>query len=288
MKQSHLDSLLRCVALPIHSRDIEENLESTFRLWSDARFSPATGNLTDLPHLMVVVNCASSETLAEIEMIYRRDPSLARCFSNFSVHSAEPRGDRDIYARNESRPVGVFGNKAGPNFLFQSTMQIAAVHGGFTLQIELDCIPVEAGRLEKTAQVIAGNSRAWVIGSLFASSRGLGRSAQAHLNGNACYNTGDAKFIAFLNDVWMADLVALAAKHPNMAYDCWWANELFQANALTGNDSWSKMQTFASFFHTDPFIVNLLSDECRLHEFVDGFEKFVNLGRPPIFFTGPQ
>ena len=96
MKQSHLDSLLRCVALPIHSRDIEENLASTFRLWSDSRFSPATGNLTHLPHLMVVVNCASSETLAEIEMIYRRDPSLARCFSNFSVHSAELRGDRDI------------------------------------------------------------------------------------------------------------------------------------------------------------------------------------------------
>ncbi|MEO8241408.1 MAG: hypothetical protein ABI832_03800, partial [bacterium] len=220
---------LGCVALPVLAKDIGPNLESVFQLWSDPRCYLLVGQMEHLPHLMVVINCADEALLAATKALYNRYPTLAQCFSGFSAHSAELRGDRDLYARKSPTAMGKFGNKAGPNFLFQETMNFAEAHGGFTLQIELDCIPIEAGWLAETVRVVNGNQRAWVIGSMYSGDHGLERSVQTHLNGNALYNTGDPDFMRFLNEIWIADLVNIAQKRPNLAYDCWWANEQSQA-----------------------------------------------------------
>lgn len=281
------DERLNCVLLPILARDVGKSLETIFELWSDKRFFPMVRDSGHKPHLLVVLNCASDELCAAVSQTFTRYPNLGRCFSGFSVRSAELTGDRDLYVRGESTAKGLYGNKAGPNFLFQAGMKYASVFGGFTIQLELDCLPIEAGWLEDVMEVVSGNARAWVIGSHFAGLRGIERSSQSHLNGNACYKAGDRKFIAFLDEIWIPDVVAQSERRPNLAYDCWWASEEFQANGLSGNTAWRRVQTFGSFFHPDPFIINLLVDDSRLADYADVYKKFVDLGRRPIFCHGP-
>ena len=278
-----------CVALPMLRRDVKSNLQEVLALWSDKRFTPVYSEGTFRPTLLVVLNNAEADDLADAEALFKKYPSLHRSFSGFVVRSADLSGDRDLYARNSQDAMGEFGNKAGPNFLFQKTMEIAALYsqtGGFTLQLELDCLPVSPGWIEQTNEVIAGNCRAWVIGSIFAGPKGLDRSVQTHLNGNAIYKTGDPAFIHFLQTVWMPDLLSKAQRMPNLAYDCWWAIETQRANGSNGNAAWLRYQIYESFFRNDPLFVNLLGGLTELQEYITIFQRFAALRRKPVFFHG--
>ena len=277
---------LKCVALPLLARDIGDPLVSTLRVWDSPRFFPVAYRRGPRPVLLVVVNNADSATLTKARDIFYSFPRLARCFSGFRAVSADLTGDRDLYARNAPTAIGAFGNKAGPNFLFQRTMELAEEHGGFTLQLELDCLPVEAGWIDATEAVIAVNSHAWVIGSIYSGRRGLHQSIQTHLNGNAIYATGDMAFQNFLRETWMADLINKAPTNPNLAYDCWWSMQQSAANALSGNAAWLRVQAYDSFFRNYPLVVNLLVKSSGLQEYLSVFDRFAALGRRPVFFHG--
>ncbi|WP_212525604.1 hypothetical protein [Actibacterium sp. MT2.3-13A] len=284
---SAADPVLRCVAVPLIERDIGSNLAALLALWSDDRFFPVLDPRTPRPHLMVMANNATPERLAEAEAIFRAHPRLGRCFSGFSAHSAGLSGDRDLYARGRAARKGAFGTRAGPNFLFHRTLEQAGRHGGFTLQVELDCLPVQAGWIEAAQEVIAGHASAWVIGSVYAGVGELDTWLQSHLNGNALYRTGDGAFQSFLSGVWMPRIQTHVQRRPDLAYDCWWALERSQANARAANESWFLFQTFDGFFHADPFIVNLLVPPQGVQAYSRIFEKFARLGRTPVFFHGP-
>lgn len=289
---------LGCVAVPIISFDIERNLGELFALWADKRFAPGfapgTGTGTDKgtrPHLMVAVNRATEAELAQIESLYREYPALAASFSGFSAQSCDLEGERDIYAREDDTRWGekgpAFGRKAGPNFLFQRTIEMAAAYGGFTLQVELDCLPVGPGWLAAVDQVIDDHPRAWVIGSHYAGGDSLGADVKSHLNGNALYHAGDPRFRAFLSDVWMPRILHQIAERPDLAYDCWWAVERHEADARANNQSWQLFQIYDSFFHADPFVINLLVPEAGTQYYKRVFERFESLGVPPVFLHGP-
>jgi len=285
---------LGCVAVPIISFDIERNLGELFALWADQRFAPGTGAHTDedtRPHLMVAVNRATDAELAHIESLYREYPALAASFSGFSAQSCDLEGERDIYAREDDTRWGekgpAFGRKAGPNFLFQRTIEMAAAYGGFTLQVELDCLPVGPGWLAAVDEVIADHPRAWVIGSHYAGGDALGADVKSHMNGNALYHAGDPRFRAFLSDVWMPRILHQIAERPDLAYDCWWAVERHEADARANNTSWQLFQIYDSFFHADPFVINLLVPEAGTQYYKRVFERFESLGVPPVFLHGP-
>ncbi len=293
---------LGCVAVPIISFDIERNLGELFALWADKRFMPdagegagentgeSTGASTG-PHLMVAVNRATDAELAQIESLYRDFPTLAASFSGFSAQSCDLEGERDIYAREGDPRWGekgpAFGRKAGPNFLFQRTIEMAAAYGGFTLQVELDCLPVGPGWLAAVDQVIDDHPRAWVIGSHYAGGDSLGADVKSHMNGNALYHAGDPRFRTFLSDVWMPRIQHQIATRPDLAYDCWWAVERHEADARANNKSWQLFQLYDSFFHADPFVVNLLVPEAGTQGYRRVFERFEALGVPPVFLHGP-
>jgi hypothetical protein len=284
------DRQLRCVALPILGHEIGAPLARIFALWADSRFRPCRDPghpQATRPHLLVVANRATPAQLDQARAIFDAHPVLASCFGGFSAESAGLDGDRDLYLRdNAGRPGGAFGNKAGPNFLFQTTMHLAGAFGGWTLQLETDCLPVEAGWLEATQEVVEGGSRAWVIGSIYAGRSGLDSSIRSHLNGNALYKAGDPAFRQFLDDVWIAGILADAQSRPDLAYDCWWALSTHRANSMAGSTSWELYQTYDSFFRNDPFMVNLKVRSSEAQEFARVFDRLAALDRAPLFFHG--
>jgi len=282
------EAVLGCVAVPIMAGDIRRNLPELFALWADERFLPVLDGNTRRPHLMIVINRASPDQLARIEAQFHAHSRLATAFSGLSARSAELEGERDLYVREGSTGTGVFGRKSGPNFLFQRLIELATPHGGFVLQIELDCLPVQAGWIDATQGVIADHARAWVIGSLYAGSGMVGDDNKSHLNGNALYRVGDSAFRAFFSEVWMPRLMHQIAERPDLAYDCWWAVEWFRADARTGNDSWRLFQTYDGFFANDPFVVNLLASQQGAQGYAQVFDRFAGLGRVPVFFHGPD
>ncbi len=285
---------LNCVALPILARDITRALPEVLALWADARFYPVLTPDTPRPHLMIVVNQANPDQLAQIQTLFQAFSQLSAAFSGVSAHSADLAGARDIYAPDG--PAGPdeaarFGRKAGPNFLFQRLIGLAAPHcaphGGFVLQLELDCLPVGPGWVEATGAVINDHPRAWVIGSLYAGQGLLGPDAGSHLNGNALYRAGDSDFQAFFKDIWMPRLLHQIGARPDLAYDWWWAVERFEADARANNLSWRLFQTYDHFFHNDPCIVNLAVPQTQVQAYRRIFDRVSKLGPAPVFLHGP-
>ena len=282
---------LGCVAIPLLGNNIGPELAQLFDIWADPRFRPLLSPHHDLPRLLIVANSATPDQLAEAERLFLARPVLRDCFSGISAHSAGLEGERDVYKRGAHGAAGRYGNRAGPNFLFHETMRLAAAYGGYVLQIELDCLPVQADWIAAVEAVIAANAGAWVIGSVFAGRGFLDRSMSLHLNGNALYRASDPAFMVFLERSWIPRLLHHAALMPNLAYDCWWALERELVNVRAENDSWHLVRTHDCFFRNEPFVVNLLEDEKGqnekgLSDYAATFERFADLGRMPIFFHG--
>jgi len=284
--QTFFDRTLRCVALPVVQSDIGAPLEEMLSLWSDPRFAPLLNDATPRPHLMLVVNNAPEEVLDQARLIYDNHSELDQSFCGFTALSADLKGDMDRYERKPRARLGSLGGRAGPNFQFFRTMALAEQFGGFTLQIELDCLPVQAGWIEATQRVIDGHGSAWVIGSVYAGDGELTPDTQTHMNGNALYRTGDPLFQSFLAEVWLPRLLRRIKQDYTLPYDCWWAVERKAASALESNEAWQLFQNFDSFMQSDPFVTNLLCKQSDAQAYIEVFEKFSRLGQVPVFFHG--
>lgn len=259
-------------------------LRQVLTLWNRPSFRPLKSGRK--PALVVVFNNADTALLDETRALSDAFPDLAKSFSRFEVFSAGLTGDADLYARNETESKGAFGNKAGPNFLFQKTMHAVAGYGDYTLQIELDCLPVRPGWIDEANAVVARNAGAWVIGSTYPGDVTLDRRVQFHFNGNAIYKAGDPAFRTFLDEVWIARILHHIRLNPNLAYDCWWAFEMSRANAMIKNDAWRLWQTYDPFFHNDPFLVNLTVGIDHVAQFFEIHDEIKARRAAPIFFHG--
>lgn len=231
-------------------------------------------------------NRIDPDTRNKVMEMWRAHPRLSLCFDELLVESADLIGERDLYVKNRSKEVkGEFGNIAGPNFLFQSTMNFAARFGGYVFQMEVDCFPLTANWLEALDGVIARAAGAWVIGTMYHGDFRVNNPIRMHLNGNALYRTGDPKFIEFLNEIWIPRLLGLASELPNLAYDCWWALEVDRSNTADRADdsSWTLTRRYNSFFYNDPFIVNLLKSDPLEKRFSETYLFYQSVGKTPIF-----
>lgn len=284
--EQSFDTTLRCLALPVTKSDIGKPLQEVLSLWSDPRFAPVLSDGTIRPHLLLVVNDATDEILAKARGMFDAHPELRQSFGEFTARSADLKRDMDRYERKPRGRIGTFGARAGPNFQFFRTMEMAREFGGFTLQIELDCLPVQAGWIEAAQAVIDGNASAWVIGSVYSGNGELTRASQGHMNGNALYRAGDDLFQSFLAEVWLPRLLHFIKDDHTLPYDCWWALECDKASADRANESWQLFQTFGSFMQSDPFVVNLLCKPSDAQQYAEVLERFAQLGRMPVFLHG--
>lgn len=259
-------------------------LDFIFRMWSTPYFAPSlTGRKVKL---LLVFNHLDSETKQKVLEMWHANPLLLDYFDQLQMESADLIGDRDLYVKNRSREVkGEFGNIAGPNFLFQSTMNYAARFGGYVFQMEVDCFPLTPGWLEELDRVISRGKGAWVIGAMYNGNFRVNNPIRMHLNGNALYKTGDLKFIEFLNSVWIPRLLDLAKELPNLAYDSWWALEVERSKTdnCSPDSSWSLVRRYNSFFYNDPFIVNLLKSDPLEELFGEFYRFYESIGKPPLF-----
>lgn len=271
------------ISIPCTLSDLT-NIELMFRVWSDSRFNPSENKKFRKPVLLIVFNTANQELINKTHILYNSYAILRNYFTRLVVTSADLQGERDIYNRDASRRMGKYGNKAGPNFLFQKTLNTASVYGGYTLQIELDCFPSSSGWLDRSNHLVKRSVGTWVIGSKYAGSFGLDVSVLNHLNGNGLYEVGNPNFVKFLNEIWIPRIIQLADVAPYLAYDCWWAYEMNSADSLRGNYSWQLIQTYDSFFKNEPFVVNLLPVESTAFRFLEMYNLFDGLDKTPIFF----
>jgi hypothetical protein len=278
---------LGCVAVPMTARDLATSFGPMLDLWRDQRFFPVkTPQDQPRPVLLLVLNKASGTLLDQARQMVADRPDVAGCFSQVAVQDAGLEGARDLYLRPGEVGPAPFGTRAGPNFLFHETMRAAARFGGYTLQIETDCLPVSAGWVDAARQVLADHPGAWVIGSMFAGTGDLDRSIATHLNGNALYKTGDPAFQAFVRDVWIPRMLRLTPVMPNLAYDCWWALERWRADPLSDSSGWTMVQTYDFLFRNAPLVVNLLEDGAGIAGYAPAYDRHARLGRPPVFLHG--
>lgn len=278
---------LNCVAIPLLRHDLSGAFLEILHLWNDRRCLPRVSTTAPMPHLMVMVNNAPPEELAAAEMQFYKFDALASCFSGITVLSADLVGDRDLYVKGEGQRVGEFGSRAGPNFLFQATMNAAARYGGFCLQLELDCLPLQSGWIEATQKVVDGHASAWVVGTHFAGEGLLDRTLQTHLNGNALYRAGDPLFQEFLDEVWLPRVLEHTKTFVDLAYDCWWAYELTHSDPMVNNKGWELFKKYNGFFHSSHFITNLLVNAQQSRDYLKVMHEVLEVGVMPIFFHGP-
>lgn len=274
------------VTIPCLASDFAA-FERLIRLWNDPRFAPYENPL-DQPaiSLIIVLNNAATGTKDRFLEIFQAFPALRATFAGIEVFDAHLDAERDIYLNGESRILGPFGNKAGPNLLFFESMEIAGRFGGFTLLNELDCFPVRRGWLERLSELADSHPRTWVIGSTYAGQTPLDPHIQWHLNGNALYNAGDPNFIRFVQDVWKPRLLQLALFDPNLAYDCWFETERLVADNGRRNESWEIVTRYQEFFRAVPFLVNCLAGDDPLAVLRAETRRSHGLSSPPLLGHG--
>jgi len=278
------DRRLGSVLVPCLSSDLPV-LEQTFAFWSDPRFLPLVSDECPKPSLLIVYNMADEDLIARTHALYAKFPVLQACFDKIEVFSADLEGDRDLYVRDSSRPEGVFGNKAGPNFLFQQAMHIAAEYGLYTFQIELDCLPLRPNWLHDLYRMLTP-SDAWVIGSPYLGDAPLDPSIQFHINGNALYRCGSPHFLTFLDNIWIKNVTMLREVYPNLAYDCWWALQMTRSDASSSNAAWQLWQEYCFFFQYNAFVVNLTVGADQASQYTTVYDKLVEKQLRPLFFHG--
>lgn len=276
---------LKSIVVPCLQSDIAK-LADTLAVWLSDRCLPSERRVKRRPVLILVFNQATPAELTDARNILAGISRVKRFFSDVEVHSANLDGDMDLYVRNSPVAAGRYGNKAGPNFLFQRAMHLASRHGGFTFQMELDCLPIVKGWMDRLEDMLV-NRKAWVVGTPYLGDRELDRRVQFHVNGNALYNCGSHAFLDFLDDVWIARLNKMRSSQPNLAYDCWWSFEMTRANAIVRNESWNIWQQYALYFHLEAFLLNLNVGASELAVYLETLEQLRGRGHDPLFFHGP-
>lgn len=274
---------LVAIVMPCLASDLPI-LDFIFGMWSTPSFAPSLAGRK--VSLMLVFNQLSSELRHKVRETWEDHPKLALYFNELHVESADLAGDRDLYVKSRSPEAkGEFGNIAGPNFLFQSAMNYAARFDGYVFQMEVDCFPLLPGWIEALDEVIKRACGAWVIGGMYSGDFRINNLIRFHLNGNALYKTGDAKFIDFINNIWIPRLLEISIEKPNVAYDSWYAMEmeLSDTKDISNDGSWNLVRRYSSFFYNDPFIINLLKSDSLEKNFEEYFCFYESLGKAPVF-----
>jgi hypothetical protein len=252
-----MTSLLRSVTIPCLVSDLDR-LADLLEAWSSPKLRPSRSEDAPERTLLILLNRATEDEIAAFESRVAAFEVVRRTFAAVHVEQAGLEGDADLYAKNALEARGRYGNKAGPNNLFFAAMERAHAFGGFTLQCEVDCFPIVPDWLDALEQVVGRFRGAWVLGSSYSGVTPIAKEIQFHINGNAIYNVGDEAFQSFLAEVWRTRLQQFVRIDPNLAYDCWWENEIVRASSFLQNKSFRYVSAFGARMVRLPIFANLL------------------------------
>jgi hypothetical protein len=215
------------------------------------------------PRLIFSFNCAHNSGLErKLQNKFRRSPELMSSFAGLEVRFCDLPPEKDVYVKNSPRAASPYGNKSGPNWLFYETLKRLRHECEFIFLMETDCEPISPdwlGRLEDTCEI---HKDAWIVGSHYRGVSPLSWRVARHLNGNALYHVGDARFWEFMDGLlwpWMLDHIARV--NPNLAYDCAWETFLNRPEMEDASHyDWIVARALLDRFRTCGTIVNIAGE----------------------------
>lgn len=212
---------LNSIMVPCNKGEIEAIL-ANFELWNRLEFSPTDCEIaTNRPALVFAFNNDSgrSEQQRIAEAFHAN--GMTRFFSAVCFEYLDLEGDRDVYIRDYTKPVGDQGYKAGPNNQFFAAIRRIAKYGRYTFLMETDCLPIRRGWLSQLQRLVDGAEPFWIMGSAYRGLEKLGKDYVRHLNGNAVYAAGDPDFQKLVTEFWEHHTWRLVRdKDKRLAYDC--------------------------------------------------------------------
>lgn len=247
------------IMIPCLASD-HEHLSRLLDSWKDPRLRPVVEDCRIPRRLLLWVNRFGDGTAARFREIAERFNEEVALFTNIIVESAGLKGDTDLYVKDGGPAKGKWGNKAGPNLLFFSGIARCREFSGFTLLCEVDCYPTRSNWLARLDEICSRYPSAWVIGSNYVGAHPLSVNIMFHINGNALYNTSSEKFQDFCVNSWKSRVLEFGKSNPNLAYDCWWSNEVANASNEHKNKSWELVVSHSHRFVSLFFLLNLLDE----------------------------
>ena len=215
------ESQLGSVMVPCNKGEIDAIL-ANFALWNQLEFSPADREtMKHKPALVYVFNNASARPNQDrITQAFLAN-GMKRFFSGICFEYLDLEGERDVYIRDYTKPVGDHGYKSGPNNQFFAGIRRIAKYGRYTFLMETDCLPIRRGWLTRLQRLVDMSEPFWIMGSAYRGVTRLSNDFVKHVNGNAVYAAGDPEFLRFVTDFWEHHTRRLVRdKDRRLAYDC--------------------------------------------------------------------
>ncbi|MBM1219860.1 hypothetical protein JQU17_22840 [Ponticoccus sp. SC2-23] len=215
------ESTLGSVMVPCNKGEIDAIL-ANLELWNQIEFSPSDSEtMANRPALVFMFNNDSARS--EQDRISRAFDAngMSRFFSRLCFEYLDLEGERDLYLRDYSQPVGDQGYKAGPNNQFFYAIRRISGYGRYTFLMETDCLPIRRGWLSRLQRMVDASEPFWIMGSAYRGTQMLSNAFVRHLNGNAVYAAGDPDFQTFVTEFWEHHTWRLVRdKDKRLAYDC--------------------------------------------------------------------
>ncbi|SER03517.1 hypothetical protein [Thalassovita taeanensis] len=251
------ESRLGAVFVPCNFREVDDIL-TNFKLWASVELSPSVEpEMAQRPMLVFVFNNVSGrEHQPAIEKAFA-ETGMERFFRGPAFEYLQLEGKTDLYQRDYTKEVGGEGFKSGPNNQFFRSMDCMAKYGHYSFLMEVDCLPLRRGWLERLRTIVDGAEDFWILGSAYRGGEMLSKANTRHINGNAIYATGDPDFQAFIAEFWEPQSWGMIRDvDKRLAYDCI-LEILFSEDALRDPERLALWKSLAHRFRYTEWTQNI-------------------------------
>ncbi|MDR5172036.1 hypothetical protein IHQ56_09420 [Methylobacillus flagellatus] len=251
---------LGAIVIPTTATELDQLLVNV-QIWDQAAFFPLQAALPEENKPDLVFAFSGEEDPASASLLLEavaRTRRLQQCFSRVEVEFIGLDASLDYYQRDYNRAVTGKGFKSGPNEQFFRLMDMHAGVGEFIFYMECDCVPVQAGWLDRIIALAASDHESWLIGSYYRGIAKLDKRFSRHINGNALYRVGSSEFMDFVRAFWHPRLhQVIESVDPRMAYDCLLSYIFTDADPFAANEAWQLLQETGHRFRATALIQNI-------------------------------
>ena len=207
------------VCVPLIPQELPEALLS--HEWWDREALPSRIEDESRFDLVYVLPEGKCEDFEEAVKNSFQEHRLGRFFAQVRFAYAELEPEKNFYIReSDARPVNEFGLRAGPNHQFFFMFEEVGFNYTGILQMEVDCIAIRSGWLDRLVGELEAHPDAWVVGSQY-HGPSLPFPLTDHLNGNAIYRSGSKNLQDFYFEIWKRRTIEIVKyQRPEMAFDC--------------------------------------------------------------------
>src|SRR5688572_12162147 len=158
---------LGAVVVPTTARERDAILNNLW-LWDQPAFAPFLHmQRRAAPRLVFCFNNEGGRALEpEIRRAFDESRNLKTHFAGLDCRYLSLHGTDDLYVRDNAKPIGIKGHKAGPNNQFFDTIESASGLGTYILFMETDCMPIRADWVGQLQDMLRNGDPVWIIGSL--------------------------------------------------------------------------------------------------------------------------